>query len=265
MNLLIVDDEPMALEEIREVVLEVKNDICVKCCDNYMDALENAKIKKYDVAFLDISMPCMNGLEIAKNLKDINKNTNIVFITGYSEYAVEAFLINASGYILKPAKKADVKNALDNLRIPVVEDIQTGLRIKCFGNFEVFYNDEPIKFKRTLTKEVLAYLVNLKGATATTNEICAVLFGDKSNENSSKHYFRNLISDLRATLGQYNSEDIFVYKRNSFSVDVSKINCDYYKYLNYDISAVNSYMGEYMKQYSWAELTNGFLISQSEK
>lgn len=45
MNLLIVDDEPMALEEIREVVLEVKNDICVKCCDNYMDALENAKIK----------------------------------------------------------------------------------------------------------------------------------------------------------------------------------------------------------------------------
>ena len=107
MNLLIVDDEPMALEEIREVVLEVKNDICVKCCDNYMDALENAKIKKYDVAFLDISMPCMNGLEIAKNLKDINKNTNIVFITGYSEYAVEAFSINASGYILKPAKKAD--------------------------------------------------------------------------------------------------------------------------------------------------------------
>lgn len=76
---------------------------------------------------------------------------------------------------MKPAKKADVKNALDNLRIPVVEDIQTGLRIKCFGNFEVFYNDEPIKFKRTLTKEVLAYLVNLKGATATTNEICVVL------------------------------------------------------------------------------------------
>ena len=96
MNLLIVDDEPMALEEIREVVLEVKNDVCVKCCDNYMDALENAKIKKYDVAFLDISMPCMNGLEIAKNLKDINKNTNIVFITGYSEYAVEAFSISAS-------------------------------------------------------------------------------------------------------------------------------------------------------------------------
>ena len=75
MNLLIVDDEPMALEEIREVVLEVKNDICVKCCDNYMDALENAKIKKYDVAFLDISMPCMNGLEIAKNLKVLHAQT----------------------------------------------------------------------------------------------------------------------------------------------------------------------------------------------
>ena len=206
----------------------------------------------------------MNGLEIAKNLKDINKNTNIVFITGYSEYAVEAFSINASGYILKPAKKADVKNALDNLRIPVVEDIQTGLRIKCFGNFEVFYNDEPIVKYGYQICRWHHERYDLKGATATTNEICAVLFGDKSNENSSKHYFRNLISDLRATLGQYNSEDIFVYKRNSFSVDVSKINCDYYKYLDYDISAVNSYMGEYMKQYSWAELTNGFLISQSE-
>lgn len=54
---------------------------------------------------------------------------------------------------MKPAKKADVKNALDNLRIPVVEDIQTGLRIKCFGNFEVFYNDEPINLKELLQKK----------------------------------------------------------------------------------------------------------------
>lgn len=265
MNLLIVDDEHMALDEIREVVLDIKKDIYIKCCDNYMDALESAKIKKYDVAFLDISMPCMNGLEIAKNLKDINKNTNIVFVTGYSEYAVEAFSINASGYILKPAKREEVENALDNLRIPVVDKDENGLRIRCFGNFEVFYNDEPVKFKRTLTKEVLAYLINLKGATATTNEICAVIFGDKSNEKSSKHYFRNLISDLRSTLGKYNVDEIFVYKRNSFSVDVSKVNCDYYKYLEYDTTAVNSYMGEYMKQYSWAELTNGFLISQNDK
>ena len=128
-------------------------------------------------------------------------------------------------------------------------------------NFEAFVNDERMIFNRDKSKEILAYLVNLKGAAANTNELCAVIFQNDSNSN--KHYLRNLLSDLKNTLDKYEVKDVFVYKRNNYSINPNKIECDYYKYLNYDVAAINSYAGEYMKQYSWAEMTNGYLTSHS--
>lgn len=259
MNILIADDERLALEGLRSVVEAVAPGARIDCATTWMDALSAAQATRYDVAMLDIAMPERNGLELAKALKEIFAGTNIVFVTGYSDYAVDAFSMNASGYILKPAREADVRNALDHLRTPI-QYRQDRLRVQCFGNFEVFSGGKPIPFRRGLSKEVLAYLVNLRGASATTNELCAVLF--ESDSISNKHYLRNLISDLRSTLARYGAEDVFLSRRNSFSIDPDRIDCDYYRYLQYDPAAVNSYAGEYMRQYSWAEMTNAFLSSQ---
>jgi len=262
MHILIVDDEQMALSDLKDTINEVNPCAEIECFDNYIDAVNAAEKVNFDVAFLDIAMPDRNGLELSKDLKDIYAGTNIIFVTGYSDHAVEAFAINASGYILKPAGKSAVQNALENLRIPIRYRDNT-LRVQCFGNFKVFYGNERIDFKRSLTKECFAYLVNLKGAAANTNELCAVLFPNDSDSN--KHYLRNLIADLRSTLRQYHSENVFICKRNSFSVDTTTFECDYYKFLAYDTAAINNYSGDYMKQYSWAEMTNGFLNSEIEK
>ena len=64
---------------------------------------------------------------------------------------------------------------------------------------------------------------------------------------------RNLISDIRKTLRGCGAEDVLVGKRNQYAVDPTKLDCDYYRYLEGDEQAVNAYLGEYMKQYSWAE------------
>ncbi|MDY5986145.1 MAG: response regulator, partial [Lachnoclostridium sp.] len=69
----------------------------------------------------------------------------------------------------------------------------------------------------------------------------------------NSHYVRNLISDIRKTLRTYHAEDIFLSGRNQFSVNPDKIDCDYYRFLARDPSVMNSYLGEYMKQYSWGE------------
>ncbi len=256
MKILIVDDELPALEALYDTVKEVLPEAEVHCFDNCAAAVKSTDMVYYDVCFLDIAMPGQNGLALSRELKNKIPKTNIVFVTGYSEYAVEAFTLNASGYILKPARVADVKNALENLRNPVKYDSKK-LRVQCFGNFEVFCGDEAVRFGRSKAKELFAYLIDLKGASANTNEICAVLF-DKDSE-TNKHYLRNVIAELKNTLVKCNAGDVLICSRNSFAVDVSKIECDYYKYLNYDVSAVNSYAGEYMRQYSWAEMTNGFL------
>ena len=60
-------------------------------------------------------------------------------------------------------------------------------------------------------------------------------------------------------LRECRTEDVFICRNNSFAIDVNQVECDYYKFLHHDAAAVNSYQGEYMKQYSWAEMTTGAL------
>lgn len=262
MRILIVDDERPALEGLKGVTAGVMPEAQIDCFDNWMDALAAARRAAYDVAMLDIAMPGKNGLQLSRELKELYPQTNIVFVTGYSDYAVDAFSLNASGYILKPARQADVRNALEHLREPI--RCREGLlRVQCFGNFEVFADGKPIPFRRGLSREILAYLISLRGASATTNELCAVLFEEDSPSN--KHYLRNLIADLRNTLARYGAQDVFLTRRNSFSIDPDRVDCDYYRFLQYDTAAVNSYAGEFMSQYSWAEMTNAHLSSLKRK
>lgn len=78
--------------------------------------------ESFDVAFLDIEMPGMSGIELAKKLKDIKPYLNIIFVTAYTDYALEVHSLYVSGYLLKPIKKEDVVTALDNLRNPIKAD-----------------------------------------------------------------------------------------------------------------------------------------------
>ncbi|MGN0244011.1 MAG: response regulator [Lachnospiraceae bacterium] len=258
MRILVVDDEVMMQEEMRFIIKQVRPEAEITCVGSYRDALHLAEEDNYDVAFLDIEMPEMGGMELAKRLKEISPQLNVIFATAYSEYAMEAFSMYASGYLLKPVQKENVESALSNLRYPV--SFREGkLQIRCFGSFEVFYEGKPVHFGRILSKEILAYLINLRGASANTAELCAAIWEDSVDSERNRHYFRNLISELRKVLKKYHSEDILICKRNSFAIDTDKVDCDYYRFLNNDVAAINSYCGEYMRQYSWAEMTLGQL------
>lgn len=256
MNIIIVDDEIPALEDLKDVVCSVDPSLRPDGFSTCAEAIEAAKRKKYDVAFLDITMPGRDGITLALSLKKTNEKMNFVFVTGYRDYAVSAFYLNASGYILKPARKVDVQNVLSNLRFPVEEE-KKRLRVHCFGNFEVFLDNKPLRFRRSKSKEIFAYLVNLKGASANTNELCAAVFENESE--SSKHYLRTLLSDIKNTLENAGLKNVFLNNHNSFSVAPDEFECDYYNFLQNDPQAISSYLGEYMNQYSWAESTNGFL------
>ena len=115
MNIILVDDEQYALNSLQKNIKELDIDAKVDVFDRSIYALEFAKKNKVDVAFLDISMPEMNGVELAKELKKTNTKINIIFCTGYSEYMPQAIDLHASGYLLKPASKDDMKKATSTL------------------------------------------------------------------------------------------------------------------------------------------------------
>lgn len=228
-------------------------------------ALNYIKDKHPDVAWLDVEMPGISGLELATDIKKLSPKTNIIFVTGYEKFAYQSLKLHVSGFILKPAVKEDIIRELDNLRNPIEKPVETKkLKVQCFGNFGVFdVKGEPVVFQREKSKELLAYFVDRRGALLTVNEICAVLFGEEINDNSQKSSLRTRFSLLKKDLSKVGADDVLVKAWNSYGIDISKIDCDYYNYLDGDTYAVNSFQGEYMSQYSWAEMTLGEIIMNS--
>ena len=212
-----------------------------------------------DIVWLDIEMPGMNGLEVAAKIKTASPFTNIVFVTGYPEYAYEAMQMHASGFILKPVTEQKLVNEIMNLRRPVSRKKTKVIQVRCFGNFEVFHNGSPIHFARRMSKELFAYLIDRRGAGCSTAELCAVLWEDRPADTGLKSQCRNLIRTLRTSLQSIDAEDVIVKGWSTIGVDCDKIDCDYYDYLRGDPYTINSFRGEYMMQYSWAEMTIGTL------
>ncbi|WP_312942607.1 response regulator [Oscillibacter sp.] len=257
MNLIAVDDERLALENLLLKLKKVLPEAGIKGFTSPQAAL--AEIEngfRPDVAFLDIEMYDMNGIELALCFKKAFPKINLIFVTGFSEYAQNAFSLRASGYITKPVCVERIREELENLRNPIPEEKQR-IRVQTFGNFEIFVDGEPLKFRRSRTKELLAYLVDRRGAGLTMAELAAVLYENQQYGRSLQNQLRVHISDLLKTLQRAGIPGMVVKRRNFIAVDISQFDCDYYRFLNGDVSAMNTFVGEYMANYSWAEFTAG--------
>ena len=257
MRIIAVDDEKIALEALSGAIRAIVAEDEVVSFRYPEDAIEYAKENLCDIAFLDIEMVGMSGVELAEKLKKYNNEINIVFCTGYGNYRDVAFDLHASGYLMKPITPEKVKRELENLRRPISE--KKKLKVQTFGNFEVYIDGKPLNFKYRRTKELFAYLVDRVGAMCSVGEIIGILFED---EGGREDYFQKLRRDLLSTLEEVGCENAIVHKRGMLGVVVTELQCDYYDYLNHKKDLATSYFGEYMSQYSFAEYTNAHLHSK---
>ena len=254
MRILGIDDEPMMRELLEMAVTEARPDAEVHIFEQQEDLLSEAKEHGCDIAFLDIHMWGMTGVELAKHLKEINPKMNIIFVTGFSEYTGEAMKMHASGYIMKPVTKEKVEEELSDLRFPIVPKNDALLKVQCFGNFDAFTPDGTlVHFERKKSKEILAYLVHRHGSSCSIKEIGAVLFEDAPYDKKQLNYIQQLISSMIKTLKAAGAEEVIIKDYNSLAVKVDKLDCDYYRFIELDAGAVNAYQSEYMSQYYWAE------------
>lgn len=255
-----IDDEENQLFELQETIQKAVPDAAVKAFQNAFDVLKAIEIsgERPDLVFSDIRMPGIDGLNLAVKIKKASPDTNIVFVTGYSQYALDAFRVHANGYLMKPVEPDDILKEIENLKLPYTR-LSHSLRVQCFGNFEVFYNEVPLEFDRRKTKELFAYLINLEGATCSAEDAAAALWEDEHNISKAKHRLRNLVLDLRTTLKRIGQEDILIRKSGLLAIRRDSIDCDYFRMLDGDMAAVNSFRGEYMKQFAWAQDTEAKL------
>ena len=251
MKILLVDDEKLQLLRLEEAVKEVLPEAETLSYSNPVKAFEDSKEEQIDIAFLDIEMPGLNGISLAKKLKSVNPKINIIFVTAYNNYAMEAMKMHASGYVSKPVSGEKIKEEVEGLRFPIELKPTKKLQIKCFGNFELFYEAKPLRFSYSKSKELFAYLVDREGSAININELNAVLW-----EEDHKSYLRNLVADIQKTLKAVGCADVFVKSHNGYSIDVDKVDCDAYEYKKGNPDAIRMYRGEYMNQYSWPIFEN---------
>jgi len=256
MKILAIDDNELALKLLTNSITEAQPSAQVFAFSKPSELLIYAKDNPCDIAFLDIRIWGMNGLALAKELKELNPKINIIFVTAYSKYATEAFELYPSGYILKPVTKEAIERELKNLRHQPDQKNSARLYAQTFGNFDVFSYGIALKFCYSKTKELFAYLINRNGAAVNMNELCAVLWEEEPDTENLKSYLRKLISDLIKTLNAAGADNIVLKRHNSIAILPDKIICDSYRFMKGDPACVNAYTGEYMAQYSWAEKSN---------
>ena len=254
MKAITVDDEIYMLETLHEAVSASSDIELAEAFSSCSAALAYAAENPVDVAFLDINMRGIGGLGLAEKLMELHPRCKIIFCTGYEEYAVSAFQLHVSGYLMKPITPEAVQREINHIKgVTAAENL---LSIKCFGNFEVLYNGKSLPFRRKKTKELLAVLVDRTGAGVTAKQICAILFPDDTDDTKNAAYLRQLILDLKTTLKTIRAEGVLQHDTPYYRIDTRLVKCDYLSFLE---TGKPEFHGEYMTQYSWAEDTCAML------
>lgn len=262
MNVIYVDDEMPALDNFR---MTVKNFSMVKNLQVFLggeEAISWACRNPVDVAFLDMEMQGMNGLEVAKELRKVNRDIRIVFVTAYEQYALQAFGVDAIGYILKPYSRKEVQKELEKAACfrPFP---QKRVSIQTIPDFVVYVDGERLVLGRAKTEELLALLVDHGNGGITTGEMISCLWPGRSSDENTQSLCRMTYKRLVDALREVGIEDIIASDGRKKYIVTEKVECDLYRILAGDREALKSYCGEYMREYSWAEVRNAQLNRMS--
>jgi two-component SAPR family response regulator len=259
-----VDDERMNLD-IFQMEAENLESVEIKgLFQNPMEALEFVNRNPVDIAVLDIEMPELNGIELGHKLRECCPDIALIYLTGYKEYAFDAFQLEASAYLTKPYHRQDIEYAIARaIKLSGKEAAQPekpNIFIRTFGRFELFVKDRPVEFSSSKAKEMLALLVDRKGGIVTTEEMLTYLWEDRPDDDKSRNLCRKVLQRLHNQLEEQGIDDIIIRHNRGRSLDIGKVTCDYYEYLDGNEERKHEFHGEYMSNYSWAEETLATLI-----
>lgn len=215
MRIVLVDDEYLPLTRLK-TLLEKSNVSGIEIVGEYTDSFELLKdieILQPNVVFLDIVMPDMDGLALGEKIQEIVPNVEIVFTTGFDQYAIDAFNLHAIDYLLKPVLISRLEKTLERLDQinNKVKEIKPRLTvIKLFGGLHVVLPDgrtQPIKWRTSKAKELFAYMLEHKNEMIFRDTILELFWPESDIDKASKQLY-TAIYTIRKTLKNYGVEGV---------------------------------------------------------
>lgn len=212
-----------------------------------------------DCLFFEMPPGAVMEEKIVAEIRHLAPGVRVVCCFHSNAYVLRGIRF-VDGVLLKPVTKYDVYRAVKATASGYYKSAWDGkpeIRVHTFGNFDVFVEGKLLTFERNKAKELFAYLIDRKGAGATTSEIAAVLWEDREYSKGILSQTTRTISILRKVLEQNGIGDVLVKSWNSLAINPERVQCDAYAYEKGEEWALNAYGGEYMRNYSWAETMNG--------
>jgi len=283
LKIVVVDDEKKAIERFERLIADDEKTILVASFTNPLEAIDYIRKQPVDIVFADIEMPEVNGLELAETITGINPSIDVVFVTAYSQYAIQAFQVQAVGYLLKPLEIEDIRKQINQI-LQRRELRKSGTKkekckIQCLGHFLCYRNDkEFVNWRTAKAEELLGFLLHYRGKPVAKEKIIDTLWPDMDPKKASQNLHSNLhyVREMLKTIG---FEDIIERNRESYRLNMDYIDCDMIHFMALieeiavteeflDIASFEKvdklYGGTYFedKTYDWAETNRQWLQSQ---
>ena len=259
MNILIVLAKENERESVREMIAALRPDAELRLFDSGLTALADARKQEADIAVIDTELPELGGLDFGQYLQELYPDVNLIYLSSDKAAGYTALRQHASGILSKPVAEPELVRELEDLRHPSVMKNHKRLFAQTFGNFELFVDGKPIAFKYNRTKELVAVLINNRGAQTSNGEIIANLWEDDGDPEKKASYLSNLRQDLQNTFTKLKLNGLILKQRGSLAIAADRIECDLYDGLEKKQESKYHYLGDYMNQYSWPEVMHAEL------
>ena len=259
MKVIYVDDEELARLNFRIVAEPLGEGDELHLFDDAQSTLEWVRSNDVNVAFLDLELDDdMGGMELARRLQQLRPSVVVVFVTAYSQHALEAFGVGAIGYVLKPYTCEDIRRELAKAaRIRPIRSSR--VYIQTIPTLQVEVHGTPLELPGGKVGELLALLVDRAGAGVSTGEAIACLWPNRPNDRNTATLMRMTAKRLMDALRKAGIEQIIGIGKRKKWIIRDMVDCDLYRILDGEPHAADCYDGEYLREYSWAEVTNAHL------
>lgn len=282
MRTIIVDDERLALKQLKNMLERQGADVeIVGMFSNPVLVAEQAIQLQPDVVFLDIQMPEIDGLRLGEQLKEVAPNIEIVFVTGYDQYALRAFELYALDYIMKPVQQDRLKSTVQRLRdrleqrrFSALHSLQPAPMICCFNHIRIQRSSEEsqvIKWRTSKARELFAYLLHNRNRIVGRDTLMELLWPDIDEPRAAQqmytsiYHIRQVMKEYQIDMISLNNESFglgYRLKVEGIRIDTEEWECNvnqlepvgFHNLEEYE-GALRQYEGDYYGEYGyiWAE------------
>jgi len=276
MRMILVDDEKLALDFLERQLSKVGNvEIIGKYTDPFI-ARDEILHREVDAVFLDISLPELDGIRLADQLLEKKPGLNIIFVTAYNEYAVQAFELNALDYIVKPVLTERLVKTLDRIRLRL--NLKSEMNVQLTGDIHLnvfrqvsigtLENMSLLQWRTSKAQELFLYLLQHREQLVRKSVLIDLLWQDHDPEKiysqlyTTVYHIRKALEPYKDCFQIENTTDGYVLHLNQIVLDIDEWNrrlnilptlsadsIDTYQEL------IRLYTGDYLQEYDywWAE------------